>query len=72
MQPWKAFKYGLFAMVGLTAFILFAGTASSKLKDYGPLPEFPETGKSAWINSKPLKAADLKGQVLLIEVWTTV
>ncbi len=35
------------------------------------LPEF--TGKTAdlWINSKPLSLADVKGNVLLIEVWTT-
>ncbi len=33
-----------------------------------PLPEFP--AQAEWLNSPPLKLADLKGQVTLIDVWT--
>jgi len=33
-----------------------------------PLPEFQ--GISQWLNSDPLKAADLKGSVVLVQIWT--
>jgi hypothetical protein len=36
-----------------------------------PMPEFPDSGQEAWINSAPLRRSDLKGQVLLLDVWTT-
>jgi hypothetical protein len=36
-----------------------------------PMPEFPVSGQEAWINSAPLRRSDLKGQVLLLDVWTT-
>jgi len=35
------------------------------------MPEFPEAAPEAWINTAPLRRADLKGQVVLIEIWTT-
>ncbi len=35
-----------------------------------PLPEFTETSPNRWLNSKPLRVADLKGEVVLLEVWT--
>ncbi|MCG8335468.1 MAG: hypothetical protein MJE63_13170 [Proteobacteria bacterium] len=55
-----------FLTMGLILF-LFSSTSLFAAK----LPEF--TGKSTdlWINSKPLKLADLKGNVVLIEVWTS-
>ena len=37
-----------------------------------PLPEFQNQSPALWINSKPLKKADLAGSVVLIEVWTSV
>jgi thiol-disulfide isomerase/thioredoxin len=33
-----------------------------------PAPEFPET---VWLNSKPLKLADLKGKVVVLDFWST-
>ncbi len=33
-----------------------------------PLPEF--TGVQEWLNSSPLTIADLKGNVVLIQIWT--
>jgi thiol-disulfide isomerase/thioredoxin len=37
-------------------------------KGVGQLPEF--VGISQWLNTPPLKVADLKGQVVLIQFWT--
>lgn len=33
-----------------------------------PLPEFQ--GISQWLNSSPLKTSDLKGSVVLVQIWT--
>lgn len=38
------------------------------LENLGPAPEF--TGITAWINSEPLKLAELRGKVVLVEFWT--
>lgn len=38
------------------------------LENIGPAPEF--TGITAWINSEPLKLAELRGKVVLVEFWT--
>lgn len=37
-----------------------------------PLPEFTSDAPEHWINSKPLTTGQLKGKVLLVEVWTSV
>jgi len=34
------------------------------------IPEFTQTNESAWINSKPLTVNDLRGKVVLIDIWT--
>jgi len=35
-----------------------------------PAPEFTHTTQQEWLNSKPLKLTDLRGKVVLIDVWT--
>ncbi len=35
-----------------------------------PVPEFTSTRPEQWVNSPPLTTAKLRGQVLLIDVWT--
>lgn len=37
-----------------------------------PMPEFKNQHPSAWINSTPLTRGDLRGKVVLIEIWTSV
>lgn len=34
------------------------------------MPEFTNKNPDEWFNSKPLKRADLKGKVVLLDVWT--
>lgn len=36
----------------------------------GSLPEFSGRAPSVWLNSEPLKVADLRGKVVLLDVWT--
>jgi hypothetical protein len=33
-------------------------------------PEIPHESEADWINSKPLKFADLKGKVVVVNFWT--
>jgi cytochrome c biogenesis protein CcdA/thiol-disulfide isomerase/thioredoxin len=40
----------------------------NQLHDFGEAPDF--TGISAWLNSKPLTMASLRGKVVLIDFWT--
>jgi len=35
-----------------------------------PAPEFTHHNSQDWLNSQPLKLADLKGKVVLMDVWT--
>ncbi|GAP65840.1 redoxin domain-containing protein [Mizugakiibacter sediminis] len=34
-----------------------------------PLPAFTRTDASGWLNSPPLRVEDLRGRVLLVDVW---
>jgi thiol-disulfide isomerase/thioredoxin len=45
-----------------------AGTVTVTLEDYGPAPELEN---EVWLNTPaPLRLADLRGQVVLLEMWT--
>jgi len=33
-------------------------------------PEFPVVAETRWLNSSPLKMADLRGKVVMLDVWT--
>lgn len=59
----------LFAKTGLAAFAaflaLFASMAGSATGD--PAPEILN---KTWLNSEPLRLADLKGKVVMVEFWT--
>ena len=36
------------------------------------MPQFENQSPDFWINSPPLRREDLRGKVVLIEVWTSV
>ncbi len=63
------------ALVGLTMFGVRTGEAVRLSAKYEitprPMPEFPYDSAEVWINSDPIKAADLLGQVVMLEIWTT-
>ena len=56
--------------------LLILGLAASavvfaaKLNPPATMPEFTQVDEIAWFNSKPLKLEDLRGKVVLIDVWT--
>lgn len=58
----------------LTALLLFftfsALPAHAETNNVVQAPEFTHAQTSDWINSKPLKLADLKGKVVLLDIWT--
>lgn len=47
-----------------------AGCQADRTPSFPVMPEFTHTDPSEWINSPPLTKADLKGRVVLIDVWT--
>jgi hypothetical protein len=45
-----------------------AGPIRAELEDYGPAPELTN---DTWLNvSQPLRLAELRGKVVLIDMWT--
>ena len=52
------------------ALVLLSGRLPAETLDRSALPPFTQTQPAAWFNSPPLKVGDLRGQVVLIDVWT--
>ena len=50
--------------------LLLAARLPAQTLDRSPMPPFTRTEPGAWFNSPPLKVEDLRGQVMLIDVWT--
>ena len=48
---------------------LFA-VACAQAVDQRPLPEFTTADAAEWFNGPPLTVADLRGRVVLVDVWT--
>ena len=77
IQPAKAslrFRLAGLGLLALAALLVFGASTSTAglAAPNKPMPEFQNQSPSRWINSPPLKRAELKGKVLLIEIWTTV
>jgi hypothetical protein len=56
----------ILALTLLGASLTWVGASSARPQ----APEFPTRDPRLWINSAPLSMADLRGLVVLIEVWT--
>lgn len=68
---WTVFAAFLAICLGALMLRLQVNAADSWPASQAPrAPEFSATGQADWINSRPLKLADLSGKVVLIDVWT--
>ncbi len=56
----------VFALTLLVSVIVYA----AKINPPATMPEFTQVDEVAWFNSKPLRSEDLRGKVVLIDVWT--
>lgn len=60
------YKYLFLILVLFSSAIVYA----AKVNPPAQMPEFTQVDEIAWLNSKPLKSSDLRGKVVLIDVWT--
>ena len=50
---------------------LLLGTAQAReIPNQPPLPQFSNSNPAHWFNSAPLRREDLRGKVLLLDIWT--
>lgn len=56
----------VFALTLLVSALVYA----AKINPPATMPEFTQVDEIAWFNSKPLRSEDLRGKVVLIDVWT--
>jgi len=75
-------RSGMAILALICALTLSAGCLSSAGSDAGSsdagssgphghaAPDFPTSDPELWINSPPLSMSGLRGQVVLIDVWT--
>ena len=54
-------------ILALIAMLNFASASTIVAR---PAPEFTQTSPEAWLGSKPLSMADLRGKVVLVDFWT--
>ena len=72
MPRWikRTIVYGLIGLATLPLLKSHSGTATPVETADHPLPEFTHQQPDNWINSPPLSVNDLKGKVVLVDVWT--
>ena len=55
---------------GLSLVLAWPTSGNAEMQLDRPLPAFTHTDAASWLNSPPLSVADLRGQVVLLDVWT--
>jgi thiol-disulfide isomerase/thioredoxin len=60
----------LLVLSALVLFVVFYFANTQAKSMSFDLPEFTQQDAQRWINSSPLKTADLKGKVVLVDIWT--
>jgi thiol-disulfide isomerase/thioredoxin len=63
-------KYLNLIIVGGLILLVTTVVYAKQLNPPAQMPEFTQVDEAAWINTKPLSASDLRGKVVLIDVWT--
>jgi len=53
-----------------TLLLFFTLNSLAMSADANRAPEFTHKQASAWINSQPLQLADLKGKVVMLDIWS--
>src|SRR5262245_30906521 len=67
LLPWRTMKTAQLGLAAILMGVLTTGFAA-KLPVEGPMPSLAEA--DAWLNSPPLRTADLRGKVVLVDFWT--
>ena len=57
----------IFVALGLALYLV---SPYAKQSTPFPLPQFTQSSADTWINSSPLRTEDLRGKVVLIDIWT--
>ena len=68
MLPKHAYSLIGAMLMALTATVAIADTGPAN--GVRPAPAFTHTGAEDWLNSKPLSWESLRGQIVIIDVWT--
>ena len=63
------FKLSVLAII-VIGFAFYLVTPYAKQSTPFPLPQFTQSSEESWINSSPLVVEDLRGKVVLIDIWT--
>ena len=66
----RHFYHYLSTLLLIVTFSSLPAQAEDKRQSITKAPEFTHSAAASWINSKPLKLEDLKGKVVLLDIWT--
>ncbi|MBI4413966.1 MAG: hypothetical protein HY576_06295 [candidate division NC10 bacterium] len=66
----RAYSYRWMPGAVLVLALLVAAEGAGLLRPPETAPPAPEVESPVWINSAPLRLADLRGKVILVEFWT--